>query len=79
MYRFLLTWQMHNNNKIKRSSTKDTTLRHVFAFSFIKNKASWILAKKIEQENLNEWKKTTINKQILNGWTPCLFTMRQED
>ena len=24
-------------------------------------------------------KKTTPNKQILNGSTPCLFTMRQED
>ena len=22
--------------------------------------------------------KITKNKQILNGWTPCLFTMRQE-
>ena len=27
---------------------------------------------------MNEWKKPTTNKQILNGWTPCLFTMRQE-
>ena len=24
-------------------------------------------------------KKTTTNKQILNGCIPCLFTMRQED
>ena len=23
--------------------------------------------------------KTTTNKKILNGCTPCLFTMRQED
>ena len=23
--------------------------------------------------------KTTTNKQILNGCTPCLFTMKQED
>ena len=22
---------------------------------------------------------TTINKQIQNGYTPCLFTIRQED
>ena len=24
-------------------------------------------------------KNTTTNKQILNGCTPCLFTMRQKD
>ena len=30
---------------------------------------------------MNEKKKTTTttNKQILNGCTPCLFTMREED
>ena len=29
---------------------------------------------------MNEKKNnTTTNKQILNGCTPCLFTMRQED
>ena len=27
---------------------------------------------------MNE-EKTTTNKQILNGCTPCLFTTRQED
>ena len=35
--------------------------------------------KKIEKKGLNEWKTTTTNKKILNGCTPCLFTMKQED
>ena len=79
MYTFLLTEQIHNNNKIKRTKAKDTTLKHVLVFPFIKNKASWILAEKIEQKNLNEWKKQQQTKKILNGCTPCLFTLRQED
>ena len=59
MYTFLLTYQICSNNKIKRNNTKDTTLKHVLVFPFIKNKASWILAKKIEQKNFkeNEWMK----------------------
>ena len=40
MYTFLLTEQIHNNNKIKRRKAKDTTLKHVLVFPFIKNKAS---------------------------------------
>ena len=28
---------------------------------------------------MNEGRKTTTNKQILNGCTPYLFTMSQED
>ena len=46
MYTFLLTYQICNNNKIKRNNTKMTTLKHVLVFPFIKNKASRILAKK---------------------------------
>ena len=46
MYTFLLTWEIYSNNKIKRNNTKDTTIKHVFVFPFLKNKASWILAKK---------------------------------
>ena len=40
MYTFLLTEEIHNNNKIKRNKAKDTTLKHVPVFSFIKNKVS---------------------------------------
>ena len=46
MYTFLLTYQIYNNNKIKRNNTKETALKHVLVFPFIKKKASRILAKK---------------------------------
>ena len=43
----------------------------------------WLLVKKIGQKNflkkINEWMKKNNNKQILNGCTFCLFTMRQKD
>ena len=72
MYTFLLTYQIYNNNKIKRNNTKDTTLKHILVFPFIKNKAFWILAERIEQKSLNEWKKTT-NKQTNIKWMYSLF------
>ena len=40
MHTFLLTYQIYNNNKIKRNNTKDTTLKHVLVFPFIKERAS---------------------------------------
>ena len=43
MYTFLLTYnnnKIYKNNKIKRNNTKDTTLKHVLVFPFIKNKVS---------------------------------------
>ena len=59
MYTFLLTWQIYNNNKIKRNNTKDTAIKHVLVFPFLKNKESWILAKKTEKLFLKK-----INEQM---------------